>query len=87
MEIKEAILSALQEVIFPEIQDLKKGQSEIRGRLEGLHSQLEGIHKRLDDQTTHLADQSRRLDEQTRRLDELRQDLTTRLDQVDRDLN
>ena len=57
MEMKEAVIAALKEVLFPEIQDLKNGQREIKATLIL-------TNKRLDDIHVHLVDQSRRIGNQ-----------------------
>ena len=80
MEIKEAVVAALKEIIFPELQGLKHGQAELR-------ASLEGIHKRLDDHNAYLVDLSRRVDEVRSeligRLDKVESGLTARIKEVD----
>ena len=50
------VRTALQEMIVPELNSIKKENAEIKTSL-GL------INKRLDDINNHLIDQSRRIDE------------------------
>ncbi|MEJ5347572.1 MAG: hypothetical protein WHS46_02635, partial [Desulfosoma sp.] len=73
MEIKEAIRAALQELIVPELDHIRREQSQMR-------THLEAVHKRLDDLNAHLVDQSRRIDgireELTQRIDRVREELT-----------
>jgi len=55
MDIKEAIRSAIKELIVPELDRIREENREIRATLVL-------TNKRLDDVNTHLADQSRRID-------------------------
>jgi len=55
MDIKKAVLAAMQEYLLPELEGLKSGQV----RLE---TELVAVNKRLDDVNLHLVDQSRRID-------------------------
>jgi len=64
MDMKKAMLTAMQEYLLPELQEIKSGQA----RLE---TELNAINKRLDDVNLHLADQSRRIDETNKRMDRL----------------
>ncbi|MGQ9485536.1 MAG: hypothetical protein ACUVSA_11375, partial [Desulfosoma sp.] len=70
MDIKEAIRAAMQELIVPELDQIKRDQAETK-------IQIEAIHKRLDDVYIHLIDQSRRIDairdELSKRIDETNQ--------------
>ena len=56
MDITNVFRTALQEMIVPELNSIKKENAEIKTSL-GL------INKRLDDVNSHLVDQSRRIDE------------------------
>ncbi|MDD3581624.1 MAG: hypothetical protein PHW74_11455 [Desulfobacca sp.] len=80
MEIKEAVVAALKEIIFPELQGLKHGQAELR-------ASLDGIHKRLDDHNAYLVDLNRRVDKQGSSMDELRAEVTNRIDKVQTEVN
>jgi len=64
MDMKKAMLVAMQEYLLPELQEIKSGQA----RLE---TELNAVNKRLDDVNLHLADQSRRIDETNKRMDRL----------------
>jgi len=55
MDMKKAMLAAMQEYLLPELQEIKSGQT----RLE---TELNAVNKRLDDVNLHLVDQSRRID-------------------------
>jgi len=68
MDMKKAMLAAMQEYLLPELQEIKSGQA----RLE---TELNAINKRLDDVNLHLADQSRRIDETNNRIDAVREEL------------
>jgi len=63
MDMKKAMLAAMQEYLLPELEEIKSGQM----RLE---TELNAVNKRLDDVNLHLADQSRRIDETNKRIDE-----------------
>jgi len=83
MSVKEAVLTALKELILPELQLLKQGQGEIK-------TTLALTNKRLDDVNAHLVDQSRRLDavreELGTRIDGLREQLTAGIEAVREEL-
>jgi chromosome segregation ATPase len=75
MNVKEAVLSALKELIVPELQQINQEQAEFKVALTL-------TNKRLDDMNAHLVDQSRRIDETNKRIDESNQ----RIDKVHADL-
>ena len=75
MEIKDAVLAALKELIVPELNSIKNESKEIKARLDL-------TNKRLDDINIHLADHSRRIDETNNRIDAVRVDLTKRMDET-----
>ena len=79
MDVKEAVLAGLKELIVPELQVMKQAQAEMKAIL-GL------TNKRLDDINSHLIDQSRRIDETNKRIDSIHADLITRIDKVNMDL-
>ena len=91
MEIKEAIRSAIKELIVPEINQVKQENLEIK-------TLLTLTNKRLDDINGHLVDQSRRIDsireelvgridETNKRIDSLREELTKRIDETNQRLD
>ncbi len=45
MEMKEAIIAAIKELIFPKIQDLKNGQSEIKATLVLTNKRLDRLYE------------------------------------------
>lgn len=82
MEIREALRSVFQEMILPELDQMKNQQVRIDERLDSMD-------KRLSDINAHLIDQSRRIDETNKRIDSLRgelvrmiADVTYRIDQT-----
>jgi hypothetical protein len=79
MDIKDAVRAALKELIVPDLDKIREGNSEIRVRLDL-------TNKRLDDINLQLADQSRRIDsvreELTQRIDSVREELTQRIDET-----
>lgn len=79
MNIKDAVVAALKEMVLPELAVMKQEQAEIR-------TTLVLTNKRLDDINVHLVDQSRRIDalreelsgqiiETNKRIDSLREEL------------
>lgn len=64
MEIAETVKKILQEIIVPELDSIRAGNSEIK-------AMLEITNKRLDDINLHLTDLSRRIDETNKRIDRL----------------
>lgn len=72
MDVKEAIRSAIKELIVPELDRIREENREIKATLLF-------TNKRLDDVNTHLADQSRRIDA-------IREELGQRIDAVREEL-
>jgi len=86
MDVKEAVLAGLKELIVPELQIMKQSQAEVK-------TTLALTNKRLDDMNAHLVDQSRRIDEvnkriheTNKRIDQVNTDLTRRIEKVNADL-
>ncbi|MBW1696059.1 MAG: hypothetical protein JRH18_08995 [Deltaproteobacteria bacterium] len=77
MRMKEVIVSALQELIVPELDRIKEENGQIK-------TILELTNKRLDDVNLHLADQSRRIDETNKRIDLVREELGKRIDETNK---
>jgi len=75
--MKEVIVSALQELIVPELDRIKEENGQIK-------TILELTNKRLDDVNLHLADQSRRIDETNKRIDLVREELGKRIDETNK---
>ncbi len=63
MSMKEMVVSALQELIVPELDKIKQEGRQIQ-------TTLDLTNKRLDDLNLHLAEQSRRIDETNKRIDQ-----------------
>ncbi|MGQ9921894.1 MAG: hypothetical protein ACUVRZ_11280, partial [Desulfobacca sp.] len=70
MEIKNAIVAVIKEMVLPELAVMRQEQAEIK-------STLTLTNKRLDDVNLHLVDQSRRLDA-------LREELSNRIDETNK---
>jgi len=83
MEIKEAIRTAIKELIVPEMVKLKQENLEIK-------TILTLTNKRLDDINGHLIDQSRRIDalreELTKQIGSVREELTDHIRSVREEL-
>ncbi len=75
MELKEAIRSALEELILPDINKIIEDNNEIKTIL-GL------TNKRLDDINLHLADQSRRIDDLRKELRDEISNTNVRIDDL-----
>ncbi|MBC7358082.1 MAG: hypothetical protein H5U10_06060 [Desulfacinum sp.] len=89
MEIKEAIRAVFQELIVPELDEIRRDQVEMKGRLaaidkciDDVHARMDDVHARLDDVSGHLVDQSRRIDEINGRIDSVREELGRRIDEI-----
>ena len=88
MNIKDAVVAALKEMVLPKLAVMKHEQAEIR-------TTLVLTNKRLDDINIHLADQSRRIDalreelsrqivETNRRIDAVREELSGRITETNK---
>lgn len=77
MEIKQAVVEALKEMIVPEIKELKQEQIIIK-------TSIEAINKRLGDTNAHLIEQSRRIDETNKKIDTIHTDLLRRIDETNK---
>ena len=75
MDITNIVKTALQEMIVPELNSIKKENAEIK-------TSLVLINKRLDDVNSHLVDQSRRIDETNKRIDAVREELNGKIDET-----
>jgi len=75
MDVTNIVRTALQEMIVPELNSIKKENAEIK-------TSLGFINKRLDDVNNHLVDQSRRIDETNKGIDNVRTELTDKIDNV-----
>ena len=75
MDITNIVKTALQEMIVPELNSIKKENAEIK-------TTLGFINKRLDDVNSHLVDQSRRMDETNKRIDTVREELAQEIRDV-----
>jgi len=79
MDMKKAMLAAMQEYLLPELEEIKSGQS----RME---TELKAVNTRLDDVNHHLMDQSRRIDavreELNTNINAVREELGQRIDET-----
>jgi len=80
MEIKEAVLAGLKELILPELNSIKEDNHEIR-------TTLLLTNKRLNDLNMHLVDQSRRIDEVNKRIDRFDDEINRHIDEVNDAIN
>lgn len=86
MTVKEAVLTALKELVLPELQALKQEQSEIKTALALTNERLDSLNQRLDDTNKRLDDLNAHLIDQSRRIDQIRSELTQRIETVRREL-
>jgi len=77
MEIMEAVRTAIQELIVPDLTRIREENNEIK-------TILTLTNKRLDDVNLHLADQSRRIDETNKRIDETNKRIDETNKRIDR---
>ena len=82
MDMKKAIVSAMQEYLLPELTAIKSNQERMSSELRSVNVRLDAVNQRLDDVNQHLIDQSRRIDETNNRIDEVRAELSARIDEV-----
>lgn len=80
MNVKEAVLAALKELILPELQVIKHEQAEFKATLAL-------TNRRLDDMNAHLVDQSRRIDDTNKRLDAFKDSLEARINEINKRLD
>jgi len=80
MDIKEAVLAGLKELIIPELQVMKQAQAQVQ-------TTLDLTNKRLDDTNAHLVDQSRRIDDINKHIEKVNADLNARIEKLNSDLN
>ena len=73
MDVKEAILSGMKEIILPELNIIKEKQVRLGERINS-------VDQRLADINAHLVDQSRRIDETNNRIDSVQKELIGRID-------
>ena len=75
MDVREAILSGMKEIILPELNIIKEKQVRLEERINS-------VDQRLADINAHLVDQSRRIDETNKRIDSVRDELLGRIDAI-----
>ena len=80
MDMMETLKKALQEMVVPELEQIRAENAEIKVTL-----QL--TNKRLDDINLQLADHSRRIDETNKRIDSVRDELGRKIDETNDRLN
>lgn len=80
MQIKEAVLAALKELVLPELAAMRQKLGVLETNLRLTNQRLDSTNQRLDDINAHLIDQSRGIDETNNRLNALREELTGRLE-------
>lgn len=84
MEIKEAIRTAIKELIVPELETVKAENLEIKTILTLTNKRLDDINGHLVDQSRRIDETNKRIDETNRRIDSVREELTTRIDEANR---
>ena len=77
MDMMETLKKALQEMVVPELEQIRAENAEIKVTL-----QL--TNKRLDDINLQLADHSRRIDETNKRIDSVRDELGRKIDETNK---
>ena len=80
MDMKETIRLLIQELVVPELRELKQDNVEIK-------TELSAINRRLDDVNSHLVDQSRRIDGVREELMGLINETNKRIDETNERLN
>lgn len=94
MTTTESLRKLLQDMVLPELNQIRAEQSEQKNTLRLIHARVDEMSKRLDQVDAHLIDQSRRIDATNARIDatnaridQLRSDLSERIDQVHSELS
>ncbi|RLA95429.1 MAG: hypothetical protein DRG59_10570 [Deltaproteobacteria bacterium] len=77
MDVREAILSGMKEIILPELNIIKEKQIRLEERINS-------VDQRLADINAHLVDQSRRIDETNKRIDSVRDEFVGIISETNR---
>ncbi len=75
MDVAEKAKKIIQDIVLPELGEIKAENREIK-------TILELTNKRLDDISAHLVDQSRRIDETNGKMDKIHMSLIARIDET-----
>ena len=86
MEIKEAIRSALKELILPELDEIKQENREIKALLSITNKRLDDVNLHLADQSRRIDDTNKRIDDTNKRIDAIREELTRHIEAVREEL-
>ncbi|MGH8570921.1 MAG: hypothetical protein ACREXU_23675 [Gammaproteobacteria bacterium] len=86
MTTTESLRKLLQDMVLPELNQIRAEQAEQKNTLRLLQARVEEMSKRLDQVDAHLIDQSRRIDATNARIDQVRSELTERIEKVYSDL-
>jgi len=70
MEVKQAIVEALKEMVLPELKSLQSDIAQLKINQEAINTRLDDLIKRIDDINLHLVELSRRIDETNSRIDD-----------------
>jgi uncharacterized protein with von Willebrand factor type A (vWA) domain len=84
MNVKEAVLAALKELIVPEMQEIKREQGEFKVALALTNKRLDDMNAHLVDQSRRIDDTNKRIDETNKRIDKVHADLIQRLDETNK---
>ncbi len=82
MTTTENVRKLLQDMVLPELNQIRAEQAEQRNTSRLVHARVEEMSKRLDQVDADLIDQSRRIDETNARIDQLRSEHTERIENV-----
>ena len=86
MTTTESLRKLLQDMVLPELNQIRAEQAEQKNTLRLLQARVEEMSKRLDQVDAHLIDQSRRIDATNGRIDHLRSELTERIEKIHSDM-
>ncbi|MBW1962577.1 MAG: hypothetical protein JRJ04_14135 [Deltaproteobacteria bacterium] len=85
--MKEMIVSALQELIVPELDRIKEENGQIKAILELTNKRLDDINQHLTDQSRRIDETSKRIDETNKRIDVVREELSRQDAEINRRLD
>ena len=86
MDVKEAVLAGLKELIVPELQAMKQSQAELQATLALTNKRLDDMNAHLVDQSRRIDDINKRIDDTNKRIDKVHAVLIMRIDKVNNDL-
>ncbi len=82
MNVKDAVVAALKEMVLPELAVMKQEPAEIKAALVLTNKPLDDINSHLVDQSRRIDDTNKRIDDSNKRIDVIHQDVILRFDET-----